>query len=103
MIKPEVLDALVAAGATAEMIAAAVKADQARLDVPLNEWRAMRAAVIARDGAVCAYCSAPNSFQCDHVVPRARGGKSEMSNLAASCKSCNSSKRDKLLHEWVRQ
>jgi len=44
MIRPEVLDALLAAGATAEMIVAAVKADLRQEDVKLQEKREKDAA-----------------------------------------------------------
>lgn len=48
MIKPEVLDALVAAGCTAEQIAAAVKADQARSSGAARQarYRARKASLV---------------------------------------------------------
>lgn len=36
----------------------------------------------------------------DHVVPLSRGGKHIPDNLVAACKSCNSSKCNKLISEW---
>lgn len=48
----------------------------------------------------CAYCSATEDITIDHVVPLSRGGKHEASNLASCCRSCNSSKCDRLLSEW---
>lgn len=41
----------------------------------------------------CVYCGGP-APTVDHIVPVSKGGTSEWSNLAAACKSCNSSKRD---------
>lgn len=37
----------------------------------------------------------------DHIVPTARGGTDDLSNLALSCVSCNSIKRRKTGHEFV--
>jgi len=54
-------------------------------------WRRTRAAVLARDGRRCRYCGKwANTV--DHVVPRARGGTDQPSNLVAACWPCN---RDK--------
>lgn len=51
----------------------------------------------------CYYCAIPlfgKEVQIDHIVPISRGGKHEISNLCAAYKPCNSSKHNKLLHEW---
>lgn len=37
----------------------------------------------------------------DHVVPLAQGGKSTPGNIVASCKSCNTLKRDMTAVEWL--
>lgn len=44
----------------------------------------------------CTYCGAPTQ-SVDHVVPVARGGSGEWTNLAPACLSCNSSKCDEPL------
>lgn len=49
--------------------------------------------------AQCSYCPAP-ATTVDHVVPLNRGGSHAEGNLAPACRSCNSSKGDKLLIEW---
>lgn len=36
------------------------------------------------------------SFHLDHVIPLAKGGKSEVSNLVTSCPKCNLSGRTKI-------
>ncbi len=52
-------------------------------------------------GFRCYYCwSMPMKMSLEHVVPISRGGKHECSNIVAVCKSCNSSKGNKLLSEW---
>jgi 5-methylcytosine-specific restriction endonuclease McrA len=39
----------------------------------------------------------------DHVVPLSRGGTHSDSNLVPCCRSCNSSKSDRLTEEWRHQ
>lgn len=68
-----------------------------------RNWQVTRMIVLRRDGFICQYCGAPDSFQCDHVLPRSRGGRSIEQNLVASCKRCNSSKKDRTPEEWVRK
>lgn len=63
----------------------------------------VRKRVHQRDGGRCRYCAAPLAFEdmhVDHVVPVARGGRDNLSNLAAACAGCNLSKGAKTLEEW---
>lgn len=53
-----------------------------------------------KDGLVCVYCAGPFDT-IDHVVPLTRGGDNMKSNLVPACRSCNSSKGQKLLSEWM--
>ncbi len=100
---------MLAAGLTVEQALIAVEAmEQAeqpyRRVLPKN-WNELRAIVFERGGGQCRYCDRSLTFQtmqCDHVEPLARGGLSVVENLAASCKSCNSSKKDRSLSEWRR-
>ena len=51
-----------------------------------------------RDGFKCSFCNirhSPRSSTVDHVIPKARGGKSTWENLVTACKPCNSRKADK--------
>jgi len=51
----------------------------------------------------CAYCGiALNKLNetIDHLIPRRRGGKNNIENLIASCRSCNCSKSLKTLDEF---
>jgi 5-methylcytosine-specific restriction endonuclease McrA len=50
--------------------------------------------------AACTYCGKPGGTV-DHVVPLSRGGQHAEGNLVPACRSCNSSKADKLLIEWL--
>jgi len=62
--------------------------------------KAIRELVNERDGEQCVYClSQEGPFHLDHVVPRARGGTNEASNLVVACASCNRRKRDRTPEE----
>lgn len=55
----------------------------------------LRFEVFKRDSFKCQYCgkSAPDVIlECDHVVPVAEGGKTEMLNLITACRDCNRGK-----------
>lgn len=59
--------------------------------------RAVRQAVFARDGKVCRHCSRTSAvvpMEIDHIVPIARGGLTEMTNLQVLCRPCNRRKGD---------
>lgn len=61
-----------------------------------------RAAVAARDGMRCVYCgSIQGPFHHDHIFPVARGGRNDPNNLVVACATCNLSKKDMTLLEWV--
>jgi hypothetical protein len=54
-------------------------------------------AVADRAKGCCEYCwsqalFSPDPFSVEHIVPRSRGGTSELSNLALSCQGCNNRK-----------
>jgi 5-methylcytosine-specific restriction endonuclease McrA len=67
--------------------------------VPFPRRRSLnRRAVFVRDNHTCQYCGAP-ADSLDHVVPRSRGGEHSWENVVAACSRCNTTKRDRLLHE----
>ncbi len=50
----------------------------------------------------CAYCGAEDcELTVDHVVPISRGGDHDIDNVVPACGSCNSSKGDQILTEWL--
>lgn len=70
-----------------------------------SRWTKLRAAVLRRD-PLCAYCRARGRAEAattvDHIQPVARGGRFwDQGNLAPACLSCNSSKADTPLDEWL--
>ena len=62
--------------------------------VPYKGVVLTRENVFKRDGFKCQYCGKEKELTLDHIVPKARGGKTSWSNLVAACKSCNSRKGD---------
>jgi len=58
------------------------------------------AAVRARAADRCQYCLMRQNlqgatFHVEHIIPRAKGGGSELTNLAFACPSCNLHKADR--------
>lgn len=92
--------------------------DLARIALlPLSRWRKMKETVLhltkewassiefrgsGADDYACTYCGdIVGPFECDHVKPVARGGPSTIENLTTACFTCNRSKRDKTVEEWL--
>ncbi len=50
----------------------------------------------------CYWCRAKvgGKYHVDHVMPLAKGGATDPTNLVISCPTCNSSRKAKLPHEW---
>ena len=57
-----------------------------------------KAGVLRRDRHTCGYCGAA-ATTIDHVLPRARGGKTTWDNCVAACARCNRRKGSKTLAE----
>lgn len=75
---------------------------KSRIDISAVEWRKLREQVFKRDGNRCVYCGeTPPRLHCDHIIPLARGGKSELANLATACADCNLSKNATVLEDWI--
>ena len=66
-----------------------------------TKWQKLRLAVFDRDKYTCVYCGATDEYlECDHVVPRSRGGKDTIENLVTACVGCNRRKTDRTPEEW---
>ncbi|MDD4857782.1 MAG: HNH endonuclease [Candidatus Krumholzibacteria bacterium] len=50
---------------------------------------------------LCVFCGSEGELQADHLIPRSRGGKDESDNLVLSCRTCNASRGDKGVFEWL--
>jgi 5-methylcytosine-specific restriction endonuclease McrA len=48
----------------------------------------------------CANCGSLNQIEADHIIPISRGGRHSVGNLQPLCRSCNASKRNRLMIEW---
>lgn len=61
------------------------------------------AALIRRDGWMCAYCGkflTLDMMTVDHVIPTLRGGPDTLANTVISCRECNASKGDMTAKEY---
>lgn len=67
---------------------------QDRRKVFTNDDYVSKRVILRRDGYICAYCGEYGDT-IDHIVPRARGGRSTWGNMTAACRDCNSRKADK--------
>jgi hypothetical protein len=57
----------------------------------------LRDAVVERASNCCEYCQLPaqlqvGGFEVDHILPRSRGGLTDIANLALACPHCNARK-----------
>ena len=70
--------------------------------VPRLEVRFSRRNVFLRDKFTCQYCEKilpETKLNLDHVMPRAKGGRTTWDNIVTSCFRCNTRKANKLPHE----
>ncbi len=51
----------------------------------------------------CCYCASRDYLSVDHLIPTDRGGANTGDNLVWACRSCNSSKGQRDLLEWLMQ
>ncbi|MEW5987286.1 MAG: HNH endonuclease signature motif containing protein [Chloroflexota bacterium] len=54
----------------------------------------LRRQVLARNPGLCSYCWSAESllgvtFEVDHIIPTAEGGRTEIDNLCLACPTCN--------------
>jgi hypothetical protein len=59
--------------------------------------RVLRVEIMERDGGRCVDCNTTDQLTIDHIVPYAKGGTNEPSNLRVLCRVCNSRKGATLL------
>ena len=64
------------------------------VNIPYKNVVLTRQNVFKRDGFECQYCGTRNDLTLDHIVPKAKGGKSTWMNLITACKECNARKGD---------
>lgn len=62
-----------------------------------------RIMVYQRTQGRCAYCGGRlySDFTVDHIIPKSKGGSSEIFNLVPACPECNRRKADRDLLEFL--
>ena len=63
-----------------------------------NQSGKQRLRIMMRDKMRCQYCGVRGTqfdLTLDHILPRSRGGRSEVENLCAACQNCNQRKGDR--------
>lgn len=53
-------------------------------------------------GDICVYCG-QRAETLDHIIPVSKGGQSDLNNLVPACLACNSSKKAREVHDWLRE
>lgn len=73
--------------------------DRVEHDLSDEQWTAIQTA-----WGGCAYCGATDeSLQRDCVLPLSRGGRYTLDNIAPACRSCNASKCNDEVTNWLRR
>jgi hypothetical protein len=49
----------------------------------------------------CVYCASITNLTTDHLIPRSRGGDESADNVVLSCQTCNTTRGDKGIFEWL--
>ncbi len=49
----------------------------------------------------CVYCGSTADLTTDHLIPRSRGGDDSADNVVLACQSCNISRGEKGVFEWL--
>ncbi|MGD0756810.1 MAG: HNH endonuclease [Bacteroidales bacterium] len=73
-----------------------LKNETIKISDTIREWE--REQLLPRE---CVFCGSKEYLSTDHLIPRNRGGDDSSDNLVLACKSCNSSRGDKGVFEWL--
>ena len=61
-----------------------------------SEWYRLRSVIMARDLYLCQPCKKAGIItpakECDHIIPKAKGGTDDPANLQAICIPCHNAK-----------
>ncbi len=49
----------------------------------------------------CVFCASTENLQIDHLIPKSRGGSDSADNVVWSCRTCNISRGNKGVFEWL--
>ncbi len=64
------------------------------ISIPYRGVNLTRQNIFKRDGHLCQYCGTKKDLTIDHVIPKAKGGKTVWKNIVTACRRCNSLKGD---------
>ncbi len=74
----------------------ALKSGEATMSGTIREWQKEQELPRA-----CVYCGTDTNLQADHLVPRSRGGKDSADNMVLACGSCNASRNNRGIFQWL--
>jgi hypothetical protein len=74
----------------------ALRSGDATMSGTIREWQ--REQELPRE---CVFCGSSNDLQVDHLIPRSRGGPDSADNTVWSCSTCNTSRGDKGVFQWL--
>ena len=73
-----------------------LKRGEIKISDTIREWEAEQTSP-----KECVFCGSLENLSTDHLIPKNRGGNNSADNLVITCKSCNSSRGDKGVFEWL--
>jgi len=73
-----------------------LKDDEIKISDTIREWE--KEQTFPRE---CVFCGSAENLSTDHLIPKNRGGDNSADNLVLACRSCNSSRGDKGVFEWL--
>lgn len=74
----------------------ALKAGEISMSGTIREWQREQELPKA-----CVFCGSSEGLQTDHLIPRSRGGADSAENVVWSCGSCNASRGDQGIFQWL--
>jgi hypothetical protein len=74
----------------------ALRSGEATISGTIREWQKEQELP-----KVCVFCGAVDNLQSDHLIPTSRGGSDSADNLVLSCASCNMSRGDRGVFQWL--
>jgi 5-methylcytosine-specific restriction endonuclease McrA len=91
---------LISKGASADKgvmdIYNALKSGVISMSSVMREWR-----LECQLPPACVFCKSKDDLTTGYLVPKKRGGSDKPDNLVLSCKSCESSRKDKGVFQWL--
>ena len=74
----------------------ALRSGEATMSGTIREWQ--REQELPKE---CVFCGASDNLQVDHLIPRNRGGSDAADNIVWACNTCNASRGDQGIFQWL--